>query len=286
MKLISKLYEFLPSKTIYIIGKSKMLKPIRNWVLRKNGKYKVVKSSINRIYENYKINFDFLAPIKISVKAKKRGIENTLIRNSIKLLNNYVKHNNDCIIIDIGANYGYLSTVWALSVSKNNGKVVSFEPSPSVSEIFNELIQINKLDSKILLKKYATGNRNETIKMYDYGTTANIKNNINKNESFLIKMITLDSFIKTENIEKVDLIKIDTDGYEFEILKGAKNILEKDKPVLIIETNNDQRIINFCKDLNYIILDMSLKPYKSNNHMPLNIFCVNKKIYNSNIINK
>jgi hypothetical protein len=65
-------------------------------------------------------------------------------------------------------------------------------------------------------------------------------------------MIKLDGFFS----EKIDLIHLDLEGYEFEALKGAKELIERDKPLIILEI--DTRAVdynNFMRELNY-------KPYK------------------------
>jgi hypothetical protein len=54
-------------------------------------------------------------------------------------------------------------------------------------------------------------------------------------ETILVPAVTLDTYVRTNKIAKVDLIKMDTEGAEHNVLEGAKNILKRDEPVIICE---------------------------------------------------
>ena len=88
------------------------------------------------------MEFSLFASIKVASKAKNNGIENTIPRNSIQLINNYKKSQNKDTVLDIEANFGYLNLVWANSIAKN-GKVIAFEPNLNVyNSLINQLILI------------------------------------------------------------------------------------------------------------------------------------------------
>lgn len=278
-KIIAIVYHVLPKKIVNIVGRSKMLKFFRNFVLRdRNGNLKLINRNIERFYQNRKVKFDFYAPIKTAVKAQKSGIENTLLKNSLVLISKYTSKQN-LIIFDVGANYGYLSLVWGQLCISEKGMVYSFEPSPTVSLITQKNITSNSLDSKIKLIKSAVGNTNGKIEIFDTGTTSNVIN-YNNLKPTVVDIITLDQFAVNLKLENVSLIKIDVDGIEHEILEGSKRIINKFKPILIIESNNDKRILEFCKANGYEILDMNLKRVEINcSVLPLNVFCVYGKDY-------
>ncbi len=71
------------------------------------------------------------------------------------------------------------------------------------------------------------------------------------------------------------------DGIELDILNGAKKVLEKYKPILIVETNDDSRILEFLWSLDYTILNMKLKKVKKDENIPHNIFAVDETAYNN-----
>ena len=80
------LYNLFPKRLKNKLGRSKILEPLRNYFFRNNGSYKEVVSKIKRKYLDYLVYFNFYASIQVANKAKKKGIENTVLNNSIKLL--------------------------------------------------------------------------------------------------------------------------------------------------------------------------------------------------------
>jgi FkbM family methyltransferase len=277
-RLIIKIYELLPDFIKKSVSGRNKLRFVKDFFLKDKNGHKTTKVKIQKSYDRIKVEFNFVAPVRIALKAKKRGVESTLLRNSFYLLNKFSKNSN-LIIYDVGANYGFLSLVWAKATLKRNGFVFCFEPSPTVSKITEKNIFINGLNNTKLLKK-AVGNMNGSIKIYDSLTTSNIEPTDNS-KPVDVEIITLDMFSDLEQIEKVDLIKIDVDGIELDILNGAKKVLEKYKPILIVETNDDSRILEFLWSLDYTILNMKLKKVKKDENIPHNIFAVDETAYNN-----
>ncbi len=76
----------------------------------------------------------------------------------------------------------------------------------------------------------------------------------------------------------MDLLKIDVDGIEMEILKGAKNLIQNFRPIIIVEVNEEQNIINFLSHHNYTLLNLDLEQHNLIN-LNSNIFCVPTKEY-------
>ncbi|PWI31516.1 hypothetical protein DI383_02275 [Flavobacteriaceae bacterium LYZ1037] len=269
------IYNKIPSKIKNILGKQKWLKPIRDKMFRRKEVYKEVETFIKKEYINYSVEFKFIASFQVSAKATKRGIESKLLNNSIKLVNKYKTHNNDLYVLDVGANFGFLSLVWANTLAKN-GKTMAFEPNINLFHTFSKSIVLNELQNRLSVFNKAIGNDNKVLELYMENTTSNILELNNSNTIQEIEMITLDTFSNSSNMEKCDLLKIDVDGIELDILKGGAKLIEKFKPIVIIETNEDIRIVEFMKMLDYTIFDMDLNVLKETDVLPLNIFCVSK----------
>jgi FkbM family methyltransferase len=253
---------------VSLLSSNKGLKSIRNVVLRNKGILRQVTVSVKW---NNLVSFKFYAPLKIAEKAKNRGIENTLLRNSISLLKTEKK---DAIVFDVGANYGFLSTVWAKSVCSEGRKVFSFEPHPQVAASLQKTIHLNALEESVILSNVAVGKNPGFIKMFLYGTTSNVTAREVKPQAIgEVKQITLDSFTQEYGITCCDLIKIDTDGSEMQVLQGARNVIQKFKPLIVVETNGCKAVLDLLAQLNYTLLDMNLKKI-TGKEIPPNVFAV------------
>ena len=151
--------------------------------------------------------------------------------NYIKNINQ-VKNKN---IIDAGGYIGDSAIVFSDYTDKN---VYSFEPFLQNYNLMLKTIELNKKNN-IIPVNIALGDENKEIGMdasVGAGSGLSIENakesNIN-NIKNKVKMMTLDSYVKENNIE-VGLIKTDLEGFEQPFLKGAIETIKEQKPVLII----------------------------------------------------
>ncbi|HEX5975762.1 MAG TPA: FkbM family methyltransferase [Nitrososphaeraceae archaeon] len=150
--------------------------------------------------------------------------------------------NEGDIVIDIGAHIGLYTIIGAKRVGAQ-GKVVAIEADPENFEMLNRNIKLNQLTNVIPLN-YAVFSKETKIKLYlpsgesgftKYNTI--MPNWINTQEKFVeVNANTLDYLLQLNKIrqEKVNWIKIDVEGAEFEVLKGATNVLSKSKDVAIL----------------------------------------------------
>ncbi len=152
-----------------------------------------------------------------------------------------IKKFNPKVCVDIGAHTGSYTK---LIINELDCKVISFEPNKY------SFLKLKKLKSifsnKIYPFNYAITNQNKNLYLY-YGdrlsqlaslsknlSKINFIKNSNKNK-ILVKGITLDNFFnKHKNkFSRIDFIKIDAEGHEFEVLQGAKKVIKKFKPNFI-----------------------------------------------------
>lgn len=267
-------YKKIPKSLRNRIGKAKSLKWLRDSILRKDGVYKERTVTIKRSYLDYNVNFKFVASIKEASNALVKGIENTMLCNSITLLRKRNKSAINTTILDVGANFGYLSLVWSQTICKG-GKVIAFEPSKDVFNSLSKSVRANNADSLIDIVNVAVGNENKTVELFLNDSTSNVIPENENQQSNTVQMIRIDDYLG-ENGSTCDLIKIDVDGIEYEILKGSIDTLKKYKPVYIVETNGDMRIVEFFEENNYTILDEKLNAFKKGQLIPPNVYCVSK----------
>lgn len=147
----------------------------------------------------------------------------------------------DCFI-DIGANIGLMSLTASKKVGPT-GIVVACEPNPSTLEILERNISLNQ-SSNIRVVSKAIGSEAGNAMIYpnwhiNRGGASLIRKG-NKEEGVQVEVITLDSLL-TESKLRPKMLKIDVEGFEFEVLKGASNLLmSSSPPIIIIEISSER----------------------------------------------
>jgi FkbM family methyltransferase len=166
----------------------------------------------------------------------------------------------DDIVVDVGAHIGHYTIISSERVG-SNGKVVAIEADPSNFEMLNHNIRLNQLTNVISLN-YAASSKEEKVKLYlpsqesgftIYNTIMTDRASTEKDKFIQVNASTLDNLLEQNGIshEDVNWIKIDVEGAEYEVLKGATSILSKSKDIaLLIEVHgfdNYKPIVEFLK---------------------------------------
>ncbi|WP_213611896.1 FkbM family methyltransferase [Pseudoalteromonas sp.] len=268
------LYNSIPASLKKRFGQSAKLKWLRTLLLQTNNTYKTSTVQVSRMYGTQPVTFKFVAPVKIAARALQRGIENTLLNNSISLFKQQ-QWSDNAVIFDVGANFGYLSLVWSQTLAKN-GQVFAFEANTWVSDCLVKSVFQNDLQRTITVVNNAVGDVCKPVQLFLNHSSSNVLDLHHIDNSVTIDMISIDSYVKQQNISGCDLIKIDVDGIEPAILNGAKETILKFQPMVIVETNNNMDIITWFENIDYHILTMKLEPYIKGDVLPPNIFCLPK----------
>jgi FkbM family methyltransferase len=151
------------------------------------------------------------------------------------------------IVVDIGAHIGHYTIIASKRVGAN-GKVVAIEASPSNFEILNRNIKLNQL-ANIINLNHVVYSKETKLKLYLPGEESGhtIYNTVisdrarNEDKFVEVNANTLDYLLQSKGIkqEQINWIKIDVEGAEFEVLKGAANILSNSKDIaILIEIHN------------------------------------------------
>ena len=169
--------------------------------------------------------------------------------------------------VDVGANTGYYSLIAIHCSSNESLKVLSIEPHP---EVFKKLKKTKLFESKnVSLIQSALSNftGRGNLKEGKYGTGGSHIDNsdFTGDKSAGIFQINIKKFDEIEEIKLLSengLIKIDTEGFEYEVLEGAKSFIKHNKPLIMIEVLPD-KAKKFVKTLKYLErLDYFLYPIK------------------------
>ena len=168
---------------------------------------------------------------------------------------NYISKIGKGIIFDVGANVGDYSK--SLRKSNPNVEIYSFEPHPVT---FQKLLEnMECLDIKLF--NVGVGSEGGRLKLYDYADNdgsvhaslyKEVIEKIHKGKSVEheVKIITLEAFANEHEIERVHLLKIDTEGHEMAVLKGFELFISANKVDLIHFEFNEMNIASriFFKD--------------------------------------
>lgn len=157
-------------------------------------------------------------------KQKSDKVEIALLKNII--------HEGDSVL-DIGANIGFYANLLSDFVGEK-GKIYCFEPD---SENFKHLLINTKRKKNITLFNKAVSDKSDLLKVYkskllnvDHRTYP--VNNYDTIEE--VESVNIDELIRNKIIEKVDIIKIDIQGYELTAFKGMRQLLNEQSDLKIV----------------------------------------------------
>lgn len=156
--------------------------------------------------------------------------------NSLILVKKFLVHlkllDQKSVALDIGANIGNHALFFLTMLDE----VWAFEPNPKIYK----LLKINCEGTAIRTFNYGLSDRNETVYIQ-----------INRNNQGASRILNTASFEPNDSVKaievrrlddiypiqksKISLIKIDVEGYEFQVISGAKKTLERESPVVIFE---------------------------------------------------
>ena len=145
------------------------------------------------------------------------------------LLTNVIKKLNPKVCLDVGASVGNYS---AILLRETSADVYAFEPTPSA---FRELKARKDAQSRLHPVEKAVSNIDGTTTFYLEGERSE-RNSLSKEGLFdpkphEISVTTLDSF--TKSLNRVDFIKVDTEGYEREVFEGMQETLRRFRPAAV-----------------------------------------------------
>ena len=156
-----------------------------------------------------------------------------------KLLSKELKKGMTCL--DVGGNIGYY-TLLESNIVGNDGKVIAIEPSPPNFKHLKKNLSIQDaknvdaynfaagdVDGEVNFLVYQESNGSFTI---PDGETTDLPGELIK-----VPAKRMDTFLNELNIEHVDFVRMDVEGYEHHIIEGMKNIIKNSKPMFQIEVH-------------------------------------------------
>lgn len=163
---------------------------------------------------------------------------------------------NDWNIIDVGANVGMYS---ALFGQLSNNDIFLIEASPiNMSMLKENLLPLENKTNFIYCEEAFSDKIEETESTIHYLWTG--RGSVLK-DTKIYKFNTIDNLLRDYN-KTINLIKIDVDGFDYQVLKGAENTIKKHRPIIMFELMeetlnmagyNSNDVLKFVEDLDYRI---------------------------------
>lgn len=195
------------------------------------------------------------------------------------------------VIVDIGANLGYYSIQFAEKAGLN-GSVYSFEPLSYQMNYLKQNVALNRL-TNITLEKKIVSDTGEEKKIYFSNEKNSGLSSVNTptNTFENIPCIRLDDYCRQNDIERIDLVKVDVEGHEYNVVKGMQGLLTSNQiGALFIEVNDENlresgssrdELVGFLADRGYKAYKISgtgLSVYRGNQEENLVYFSPRKNI--------
>jgi FkbM family methyltransferase len=165
-------------------------------------------------------------------------------RDNFAAVFSFVKPGYVCL--DIGANIGVYSVIFG-NLSRSAERVHSFEPVDHIRARLQANVRLNGMDS-INVNGFALGSDPGSLEMLQIkegrfrggaSTFVKTENVAEMGESEFekcqVEIRTLDQYLVDVDLDRVDFVKIDVEGFELNVLRGAENTLSQFKPTIILE---------------------------------------------------
>lgn len=145
----------------------------------------------------------------------------------------------DMVVFDVGANLGYYSLIAAKRVARH-GQVHSFEPCERMFEELEYNISINHFPN-IYPNKLALGDKSGWAKLTKCERGMEVYSSLLPENGSShasidyekVQISTMDDYVSRMRVDSVDVIKIDVEGAEYSVLKGAKKLLQGQTPPML-----------------------------------------------------
>ena len=193
--------------------------------------------------------------LKLETNAVWEPMESTFIINNVS---------ERTVFVDVGANIGYFSM---LAARQKACRVLAIEPTPVTYDMLRRNIEHNLFADVIEPLNIALGDKECTAKFVcSLGPKNHIEyeiDNVHRNLPTIdVNVTTLDSLLKDrDDIDTIDIVKVDIEGAEYGFLQGAKKTLETFEPIIVMELE-EHRLSKYNVTADHIFTFMTGLGYK------------------------
>src|SRR5438874_7989961 len=152
-------------------------------------------------------------------------------------------------LFDVGASFG----IFSLACARLGGKAIAIDPSRIATKMIAKQLKLNNLDDKIRILESAIGDNDGTIEMLSSGIYSDgyyrYEPGRDKRELKRVPITTVDHL--AERFGRPSHLKIDVEGYEAAVIRGARELLTQSSPLVFLELHNEMVFgsggdVSFC----------------------------------------
>jgi FkbM family methyltransferase len=176
--------------------------------------------------------------------------------NEANLLADYVKPGS--LVVDVGANLGFMTALFS-RLATRAGIIHSFEPSPDTFRKLQEVIAENCLEN-VRAHNFGCGDKEEQLQLYCKPSSGHSSlrrpdraDDIRAVQE--VSIVRLDEYLAPQ-IDRLDFLKIDTEGHEDAVIAGAEKLIAQHRPTIYIELASEfmessRRAVSLLKSAGY-----------------------------------
>lgn len=153
------------------------------------------------------------------------------------------------VFFDIGSNWGYFS-LFAASLPNRPSAIHSFEPIPDTFADLSRVVMETGSDDRIEVHNYALSDKDGNVRMeFGDGLHSGVAQIISEDGEFEVRTARLDGMIT--DLPAPGVCKIDVEGHEAAVLRGAERTIRENRPHLIFESGSMEPLCLLEKDFDY-----------------------------------
>jgi FkbM family methyltransferase len=133
------------------------------------------------------------------------------------------------MLLDVGANYGYFTCLWA--ATRPDNRVIAFEPAPTTCAALKTNVLANRLNERVTVWQKALGNDQGHVRFVEApdgqsGLSHLVAPGEHVSDELVVEMTTLDDLVSgRSDIAHIEVLKIDAEGADALVIEGARGLL-------------------------------------------------------------
>jgi FkbM family methyltransferase len=203
------------------------LKPIQWWL----GFRKAGPNVLAPLSSGLRLHYDFRSAI-----GQQLFYKGEFEKHEVHFFVELLRGRNAPIILDVGANIGVHALSWARALPGST--VYAVEPAPATADVLEANLGLNVTKNVVLLRTAVSDESGEaTFYCCEDDAFSSLKDTKRRvvKAQLKVPVTTIDEIVRSIGVTRMDLIKIDVEGYESQVIKGAKETLTRFRPELFVE---------------------------------------------------